>query len=79
MQRLCGPGRVVTEDEVLQAMALAWGRLKLVAEPGGAVALAAALFLANAIDGDDVIVTISGGNVDAAVFSRALADYGDLD
>jgi len=79
MQRLCGPGLVVTEDEVLQAMALAWGRLKLVAEPGGAVALAAALFLANAIDGDDVIVTISGGNVDAAVFSRALADYGDLD
>lgn len=78
MQRLCGPGLVVTDEEALRAMALAWGRLKLVAEPGGAVALAAALFHAGQIDGDDVIVTISGGNVDAGVFQRALASYGNL-
>ncbi|HAR82664.1 MAG TPA: threonine ammonia-lyase, partial [Sulfitobacter pontiacus] len=43
------------------------------AEPGGAVALAAALFRQDEIDGDDVIVTISGGNVDSDIFSRALA------
>ena len=48
-------------------------RATLVAEPGGAVALAAALFRQDEIDGDDVIVTISGGNVDSDIFSRALA------
>ncbi|MCQ0093278.1 threonine/serine dehydratase [Roseovarius sp. M141] len=78
MQRLCGPGLVVSDEEALHAMALAWGRLKLVAEPGGAVALAAALFRADQIEGDDVIVTISGGNVDAGMFQRALTSYGDL-
>ena len=73
MQRLCGPGLVVTEDEVLEAMALAWLRLKIVAEPGGAVALAAALFRRDQIAGDTVIATVSGGNVDAALFQTALA------
>ncbi|SIT16165.1 threonine dehydratase [Roseivivax lentus] len=73
LQRLCGPGIVVSETEALRAMAAAFLRLKLVAEPGGAVALAAALFHADASDGDAVIVTISGGNVDPDVFARALA------
>ena len=72
MHKHCGPGLTVTEDEALQAMAHAYNRLKLVAEPGGAVALAAALFRPNDIKGDDVIVTISGGNVDAPLFARAL-------
>jgi threonine dehydratase len=75
MRRLCGPGLVVTEDEALHAMALAFSRLKLVAEPGGAVALAAALFRADQIEGDAVFLTISGGNVDADVFQTALARF----
>ncbi len=54
-------------------MAQAFLRLKLVAEPGGAVALAAALYRRDEIEGEDVIVTISGGNVDPAMFARALA------
>ena len=72
MQRLCGPGLVVSEDEVLRAMALAFLRLKIVAEPGGAAALAAALFRTDQIEGGDVIVTVSGGNVDPAMFTKAL-------
>lgn len=72
MSRLCGAGLVVTEDEALRAMALAFQHLQLVAEPGGAVALAAALFHGDQIEGDTVICTISGGNVDPGVFSRAL-------
>ncbi|WP_299656133.1 threonine/serine dehydratase [uncultured Tateyamaria sp.] len=72
MQRLCGPGLVITEDEALHAMALAFLRVKVVAEPGGAAALAAALCRQDQIEGDDVIVTISGGNVDPALFQRAL-------
>ncbi len=73
MQRLCGPGLVITEEEALQAMAIAWQRLKVVAEPGGAAALAAALFRKDHIEGDAVIVTISGGNVDSDVFLAALS------
>lgn len=72
LQRLCGPGLVVDEAQVLRAMALAHDRLKLVLEPGGAVALAAAL--AGAGEGDAVIVVASGGNVDRAMMTRALAE-----
>ncbi len=75
LQRLCGPGLVVTDDEALQAMALAFARLKLVLEPGGAVALAAALFRRDQIAGDAVIAVATGGNVDADVFATALARF----
>ncbi|WP_372836920.1 threonine ammonia-lyase, partial [Puniceibacterium confluentis] len=75
LKRLCGPGLVVSEDEALHAMSQAFSRLKIVAEPGGAVALAAALFRPDDVQGDAVIVTISGGNVDAAVFARALRSF----
>ncbi len=73
LKRLCGPGLVVTEAQALQAMALAFARLKIVLEPGGAVALAAALFLPEAVQGDAVIAVATGGNVDPAVFRDALA------
>lgn len=72
LHRLCGPGLSVTEDEALQAMAYAFLRLKIVLEPGGAVALAAALFRGAEIEGDDVIVVTSGGNVDPGIFAKAL-------
>lgn len=75
LRRLAGPGIVVTEDEAQHAMALAFSRLKIVAEPGGAVALAAALFHGGEIEGEDVIVTVSGGNVDAEVFRLALERF----
>jgi threonine dehydratase len=76
MRRLCGPGLAVSDDEAMAAMAAAFNRLKIVAEPGGAVALAAALYRPEAIAGDAVIVVISGGNVDAGVFGAALARFG---
>ena len=74
LKRLCGPGLVVSDDQALQAMALAFTHLRIVLEPGGAVALAAALFC----DGlpDAVICTASGGNVDAGVFTLALNRFG---
>ena len=71
MARLCGPGLSVSDPEVLRAMALAFLRLKIVAEPGGAVALAAAL-RPDAVAGPAVIAVITGGNVDPATFRRAL-------
>lgn len=72
LKRLCGPGLAVSDDEALRAMAQAFLRLKVVAEPGGAVALAAALFRTDEIEGDDAIVVLSGGNVDPDVFRQAL-------
>ncbi len=76
LSRLAGPGMSVTDDQALQAMALAARHLKLVLEPGGAVALAAALFHPDAISGDAVIAVASGGNVDAGVLAGALARFG---
>ena len=73
LQRLAAPGLAVTDDEALMAMGQAFLRLKIVAEPGGAVALAAALYRRDQIAGDAVICTVSGGNVDPAMFARALA------
>ncbi len=75
LQRLVGPGFVVSEDEVLQAMSLAFKRLKIVAEPGGACALAAALFHGDKIEGDAVVAVCTGGNVDADVFADALKRF----
>lgn len=72
IQRLCGPGIVVSDTQALRAMALAFARLRIVLEPGGAVALAAALFHPDAVAGDAVIAVASGGNVDRAVFQQAL-------
>lgn len=74
LQRLCGPGLVVTDEQALRAMALAFSHLRIVVEPGGAVALAAALFDDSL--GDTVICTASGGNVDPALFANVLARFG---
>ena len=72
LQRLCGPGIAVSDDDCLRAMRLAFERLRIVIEPGGAAALAAALFHGDALDGEAVIAVATGGNVDAAMFARAL-------
>ncbi|MBT0958512.1 threonine/serine dehydratase [Alphaproteobacteria bacterium KMM 3653] len=79
MSKLCGPGLTVTDDQALQAVALAFTYLKLVLEPGGAVALAAALFHPEAFEGDAVIAVATGGNVDAEMFKTALTRFGGND
>jgi threonine dehydratase len=76
LKRLAGAGIVVTDEEALRAMALAFVRLKIVVEPGGAVALAAALFHGEALESDAVVAVTSGGNVDADIFAAALQRYG---
>ncbi len=63
----------VSDADVLAAMAFAFTHLKLVVEPGGAVALAALLSGRYRAPGQTVGIVISGGNVDPAVFGRALA------
>lgn len=74
MARLCGPGIAVSDAEALAAMRAAALRLKILAEPGGAVALAAALSHPAAFEPDrPVIAVVSGGNADPAMIARALA------
>lgn len=64
-------GLAVTEAEIEVAMRLAFERLQLVVEPGGSVALAAVL--AGKVElGSVPLVTLSGGNVDAARFAAAI-------
>lgn len=76
IKRLSGAGLVVTVDEALRAMALAFSRLKIVVEPGGAVALAAALFHGNSLE-ETVIAICSGGNVDGDIFRMAIERFPD--
>jgi len=76
MHRLCGPGIAVPDKDCLRAMADAFLRLKIVLEPGGAVALAAALYHPETVEGDAVIVVASGGNVDPGLFGDALSRLG---
>ena len=61
-------GLAVTDDAVRAAMRYAWQVLKLVVEPGGAVALAAILSRAIETDGQTIVVVLSGGNVDPATY-----------
>jgi threonine dehydratase len=68
-------GGVVADDrEVGAAMRAAFRHLKLVVEPGGAVALAALLAGRLALRDRTVVAVASGGNVDAALYARILSD-----
>src|SRR5246500_4103299 len=71
--QLLSRGVVASDAEVGAAVAFAFHELKLVVEPGGAVGLAA--LLAGRIDtkGKNVVVVLSGGNVDADMFAKLVA------
>jgi len=62
-------GVAVTEGEVAAAMKLAFEKLSRRLEPGGAVALASVLS-GKVAPTDRTAVTLSGGNVDPAIFAR---------
>ena len=69
-------GIAVSDAEVGAAMRAAFLHLKLVVEPGGAVALAAVLAGKIATAGHTIVAVLSGGNVDPATF-RAVLNQGD--
>jgi threonine dehydratase len=72
-RRLLAGGVAVSDDEVRAAIAFAARTLKLVVEPGGAVALAAVLAGRLPVAGRTVGVTISGGNIDDDLLREVLA------
>ncbi len=67
------PGVTVTDEEVREAQRFAFARLNLVAEPGGAAAMAAALAGKVPVD-EDTVILLTGGNTDAASFAATLVD-----
>src|SRR5450432_4692098 len=71
--RLLAQGITASDAEVGVAVGFAFRELKLVVEPGGAVGLAA--LLAGRIDshGKNVVLVLSGGNVDADLFAKLIA------
>jgi threonine dehydratase len=70
--RLLTQGVTASDTEVGTAVGFAFRELKLVVEPGGAVGLAA--LLAGHIDarGKNVVIVLSGGNVDADLYARLI-------
>jgi threonine dehydratase len=63
----------VTDDQLIEAMRFAAARMKMVVEPTGALAMAAAMQGVVDVRGKRVGVVISGGNVDIAQLARYLA------
>jgi threonine dehydratase len=71
--KLLAKGVTASEAEVGAAVAFAWRELKLVVEPGGAVGLAALLAGHIETHGKTIVIVLSGGNVDADLYSRLIA------
>lgn len=72
LSRLAGEAVTVSDEEALAAVAFAFTELKLVVEPGGAVALAALLSGKLALEGKTVGVVLTGGNIDPQMLMTAL-------
>ncbi|MEZ5998403.1 MAG: threonine/serine dehydratase [Hyphomonas sp.] len=73
-KRLLSGGLVVSDHDVAVAMRAAFRYLKIVAEPGGSVALAAVLHaLPDDMRGKRIGVLVTGGNVDAALYAEVLS------
>jgi threonine dehydratase len=70
--RRLGEGLSVTDAEAAEAVRFAFEALKLVIEPGGAVALAAVLTGKIATRGRAIGVIASGGNCDPDLYARIL-------
>jgi threonine dehydratase len=75
-QKLVAGGVTATDAEVGAAVAFVFREMKLVVEPGGAVALAALLAGHLKARGKSIVIVLSGGNVDADLFARLIVQDG---
>ena len=71
-RELIGEGLIASDIEVAAAVRYAFNELKLVVEPGGAIGLAALLAGKLDVKGRVVVGVLSGGNVDAELFSKLI-------
>jgi threonine dehydratase len=65
---------LVSEDEIARAIAFAWSAYHEVIEGSGAVSLAA--LLTGRVAGRPAVAVVTGGNIDPAVHTRILDEYG---
>ena len=72
-RQLLSGGLAVADEEVRAAIAYAAHTLKLIVEPGGAVALAAVMTGRIAARGRTIAVVLSGGNIDDALLREILS------
>ncbi len=70
--RLLTKGLTASDAEVGTAVGFAFRELKLVVEPGGAVGLAALLAGRIDIGGKNVVIVLSGGNVDEDLYAKLI-------
>jgi threonine dehydratase len=73
-RRTLAGGLTVTDEEAKAAVRFAFHHLKLVLEPGGAVALAAVLARKVPLEGRTAVVVLSGGNIDPGLFAAIIAE-----
>ncbi|WP_442956762.1 threonine ammonia-lyase [Porphyrobacter sp. LM 6] len=74
LQGRAEPGVTVTDDEVRTAQRFAFNTLRLVVEPGGAAALAAALAGKVPVD-EGTVIMLTGGNADPAAYAATIASH----
>jgi threonine dehydratase len=72
LQERAKAGLSISDNEARAAQRFAFDRLRLVVEPGGAAALAAALAGKAELD-EHTVITITGGNVDPLQFAETIA------
>ena len=77
LEKYAAPGLVATDEQALEAMALLFLHHNLVVEPGGAVALAALLSKKLNLEGQELALILSGGNIDPLVLDNCLSEYPD--
>lgn len=71
--KLLAGGVTASDEEVGAAIAFAFRELKLVVEPGGAVGLAALLSGRLDAQGKNVVIVLSGGNIDEDLYAKLIA------
>ncbi|MEM7197902.1 MAG: threonine/serine dehydratase [Pseudomonadota bacterium] len=63
---------LISDKQALHAMAFLFRHYRIVAEPGGAAAMAAVLTNREKFRGQQVIAIVSGGNVDPEIFKKSI-------
>lgn len=66
---------IVKEETIMQATSLLLSEEKIVAEPSSAVGVAALMEHPEYFDGKNIVIVISGGNLDKRIIKQLLIDY----
>ena len=72
LKRIGASGAGVSDENCLRAIKFAFENIKIIIEPGGAAALALALYGEIDLSDKNICVVASGGNIDAQLFNKAI-------